>query len=146
MSSIFCPRTPVPISDAPLWVCLASTTVQAGFPSPAEEFGAKRIDLVTVLIKHPQATHILGVSGNSMVEEGINDGDLLVVDKAERPVHDDIVVAVLDAEFTVKKLYSRHGHMRLRAGNRTYPDIVPRDGQTIELWGVVRASIKVFKR
>lgn len=136
----------MPISDAPAWVILASTSVQAGFPSPAEEFGAKRLDLTTILIKHPQATHILGVAGFSMVEEGICDGDLLVVDKAETPQHDDIVVAVLDAEFTVKKLHKRHGHMRLKAGNRTYPDIIPRDGQTIELWGVVRACIKVFKR
>ncbi len=146
MYSEFFPRTPVPISDAPIWLLQASTSVQAGFPSPAEEFGAKRLDLSARLIKHPQATHLLGVSGNSMVEEGINDGDLLIVDKALRPEHDDIVVAVLDSEFTVKKLEKRFGHVRLKAGNPTYPDIIPRDGQTIEVWGVVTASIKIFKR
>jgi len=79
-----------------------------------------------------------------MEGHGIFDGDILVVNKALRPQHNHIVVAIVDGEFTVKQLYQRSGRMCLKAGNHTYPDIVPREGQTIETWGVVVAAIKRF--
>ena len=72
--------------------------------------------------------------------------DVMVVDRAVRPLHGHIVVAQVEGEFTVKYLHCRHGLVRLVAANPTYPDIVPRDGQTLEVWGVVTASIKQFKR
>jgi DNA polymerase V len=102
------------------------------------------LDLTQILVKHPQATYLLRVAGNSMREAGIDDGDTLVVDKAVKPRHGHVVVAVVDGEFTVKYLYQRAGSMRLKAANPTFPNIVPREGQTIEVWGVVSSCIKRF--
>ena len=118
--------------------------VFAGFPSPAEDLGAQRIDLSATLIKHPQATFLLRARGDSMRDAGIFDGNILVVDRAVKPRHNHIVVAVVDGDFTVKQLYQRLGRIKLKAANPTFPDIVPRDGQTIEVWGVVTATVKQF--
>ena len=136
--------TPVPLSSAPLLARLLVNRVCAGFPSPAEDLGAQRIDLAQVLITHPQATFILRARGHSMMEAGIFDNDLLVVNRALVPRHRHIVVAVVDGDFTVKRLYQLGGRIKLQAANPTFPDIVPRDGQLLEVWGVVTASIKQF--
>ena len=144
MSSIFVLKTPVLISENPLLAVMLANRVCAGFPSPAEDLGAKRIDLVQVLVVHPQATYFLRASGHSMVEAGIFDNDIMVVDRAIKPRHNHIVVAVVDGDFTVKRLYQRAGRIKLKAANPTFPDIVPKEGQTIEVWGVVTSSIKQF--
>jgi DNA polymerase V len=128
----------------PLEGTLVRGTVHAGFPSPAEDLGAQRIDLAQLLIKHSQATYFLRAAGHSMTEAGIFDRDILVVDRAIKPRSGHIVVAVVDGEFTVKQLYQRAGRMKLKAANPTFPDITPKDGQTIEVWGVVTSSIKQF--
>lgn len=137
-------RQPVALSERSLVLPLAGDKVRAGFPSPAEDFTVKRIDLTQELVTHPQATFLLRVSGDSMREAGIFDGDILVVNKALKPRHGQVVVAVVDGEFTVKHLYHRAGRVKLRAANATYPDITPKEGQTLEVWGVVTASIKRF--
>src|SRR5690606_11074614 len=116
---------PVPVSISPLILPLAEATVRAGFPSPAADFSVRRLDLNDILITHPQATFLLRVRGDSMRDIGIDDGDTLVVDRALTPQHGSIVVAVLDGEFTVKQLYKRAGRFKLKAGNPTYPDIIP---------------------
>lgn len=121
-----------------LWI---EGSVKAGFPSPALEFDCRPVDLATILIRHPQATFLIRASGLSMLGAGINDGDLLVIDRALEAHHGSIVCAVVDANFTVKYLHKRHGKFRLVAADPTIPDIVPRDGQTVEIWGVVTASI-----
>jgi DNA polymerase V len=144
MNSIVSASQPVLISDAPLLALLIRNRVCAGFPSPAEDLGANRIDLTQVLITHPQATYFLRASGHSMVEAGIFDNDILVVDRAIKPRNNHIVVAVVDGDFTVKQLYQRQGRIKLKAANPTFPDIVPKEGQTIEIWGVVTSSIKQF--
>ena len=123
---------------------LIRNRVCAGFPSPAEDLGAQRIDLTQMLITHAQATYFLRASGYSMIEAGIFDNDILVVDRAIKHRHDHIVVAVVDGDFTVKRLYQRAGRIKLKAANPTFADIVPKDGQTIEVWGVVTATIKQF--
>ena len=79
-----------------------------------------------------------------MTEAGIFDGDILVIDRAIKPCNTHIVVAIVDGEFTVKQLYQRAGRMKLKAANPTYPDITPKEGQTIEVWGVVTSTIKQF--
>ena len=144
MTSSISTLQPVPISETPLLVLLLKNRVTAGFPSPAEDLGAQRIDLTQVLITHPQATYFLRASGHSMVEAGIFDGDILVVDRAVKPRHNHVVVAVVDGDFTVKRLYQRAGRTKLKAANPTFADIVPKEGQTIEVWGVVTSSIKQF--
>ena len=120
-------------------------TVRAGFPSPAADFAVKRHDLNELLITHPAATFMWQVGGLSMIELGIFDGDVLVVNRALTPKHGDVVVAEIDGDFTVKQFYRRNGLMQLRAGNPTYPPIIFRDGQTMTICGVVTATIKRFR-
>lgn len=79
-----------------------------------------------------------------MREAGIDDGSIIAVDRAIRPKHGCIVVALVDGECTVKYLYQRAGRMKLRAANPTYPDIIPRDSQTVVVWGVVTGCVKLF--
>ena len=144
MTSSISSQQPVPISEAPLLVLLLQNRVNAGFPSPAEDLGAQRIDLTQLLITHAQATYFLRATGHSMMEADIFDKDILVVDRAIKPRHNHIVVAVVDGDFTVKRLYQRAGRIKLKAANPTFADIVPKEGQTIEVWGVVTSSIKQF--
>ncbi|RYF79530.1 MAG: translesion error-prone DNA polymerase V autoproteolytic subunit [Comamonadaceae bacterium] len=138
-------NAPAKLVSTPVVLLLATNSVRAGFPSPADDYACKRIDLNDILVTHPQATFMIRVAGDSMREEGIEDGDVLVVNRAIKPRHGHVVVAVLDGEFTVKKLYQRAGRMKLRAANPTYPDIIPSDGQTLEVWGVVTSCIKQFR-
>lgn len=119
--------------------------VRAGFPSPAEDCQSKRIDVLERLVKHPQATYSMRVRGESMREAGIFDGDVLLVDRAIKPAHGQIVVAVVDCEFTCKQLWLRGGHLKLKAANPTFADITPSEGQTVEIWGVVIGSVRQFK-
>ena len=96
MNSVILANIPVPFSDAPLLARLLRSRVCAGFPSPAEDLGAQRIDLTQMLVVHPQATYFLRASGQSMVEAGIFDNDIMVVDRAIKPRHNPIVVAIVD--------------------------------------------------
>jgi len=144
MNSVLNFDLPVLASSVPLEANLIKGFVQAGFPSPAEDLGAQRVDLTQLLIKHSQATYFLRASGHSMTEVGIFDNDILVVDRAIKPRNTHIVVAIVDGDFTVKQLYQRAGRIKLKSANPTYPDITPKDGQTIEVWGVVTSSIKQF--
>jgi DNA polymerase V len=93
------------------------------------------------LIKHPQATFMLRVSGQSMRDAGILDGSVVLVDKAIQPESGHIVIAVVDGDFTCKTLQTGAEGFRLIAANPDFADIVPTEGQTIEVWGVVVASI-----
>jgi DNA polymerase V len=136
---------PHPIAIAqgpPVHVLDLMVTVRAGFPSPAEDLGAKRIDLTARLIKHPQATYLMKARGDSMREAGIFDGDVLVVDRAIEARSGHVVIAVIEGEFVCKTLSIQAGRIKLKAANPGHPDIVPRDGQTMEIWGVVTAAIK----
>lgn len=138
---------PQPVApSAGVLLPLAGASVQAGFPSPAADFGETRIDLVAELITHPQATYVVRVRGMSMIEAGIDDNDILVVNRALKPVSGHIVVAVVDGDLTVKYLHVRAGRMKLKAANPTFPEISFKDGQTVEVWGVVTSCIKQFVR
>ena len=146
MSSIASASIVVRPEAGGLFLPMATATVRAGFPSPAADFGETRIDLVAELIAHPQATYLLRVRGLSMVDAGLGDNDIIVVDRALKPSSGNIVVAVVDGDFTVKYLQMRAGRIKLKAANPTFPDIVPKDGQTVEVWGVVTACVKQFLR
>lgn len=119
---------------------LYAEPVQAGFPSPAQGYEQKAIDLNELMVTNPPATFFVRAQGDSMVDAGIRDGDLLVVDFSQPAKHGDIVIARLDDGFTVKRLHRRRQQVRLCAENRSmgYPPITPQDGQTLEIIGVVR--------
>lgn len=129
----------LPLPD--IWLQAARVSVAAGFPSPAEDHQVDRIELMSQLVRHPQATFFVRIQGDSMQGAGILDGSVVLVDRAIKPRHGHIVVAVVDGEFTCKRLHQRGTTLRLRPENPTFPDIVPRDGQTVEIWGVVVAHI-----
>ena len=112
--------------------------VRAGLPQMEDQTaGQEMVGVEDYLIRHPERTVFCRVRGESMREAGIFDGDMLVVNKALKPRHGQVVVAVVDGEFTVKYLYQRAGRVKLKAANATYPDITPKEGQEIEIWGVV---------
>ena len=138
------PQQPVPVSHVPVMVQLLQNQVQAGFPSPAEDLGAERINLAELLQTDRQDTFFMRASGQSMVNVGIHDQDILVIRRSKRPRHGHIVVATVDGEFTVKQLYKKAGRIKLQAANPTFPDIIPKDGQSIDVWGVVTSTIKIF--
>ena len=120
-------------------------TVPAGFPSPAADFVVKRHDLNDLLITHPAATFMWEARGLSMINLGIANGDILVVNRALTPVHKNIVIAEVDSDFTVKQFYKHNGLVQLRSGNPTFAPILFRDGQTMTICGVVTAAIKRFR-
>ena len=128
-------RLPLPIVEQ---------SIRAGFPSPAEDFATKRHDLNELLITHPLATFFWKVSGQSMIEAGIDDGDILIVNRALVPAHRNIVVAQVDGDFVVKYLHSRNGRVKLVPANPTFPELTFRDGQTLTICGVVTSTIKRF--
>ena len=123
---------------------MLEVSLQAGFPSPADDFAVKRHDLNELLITHPLATFFWRVAGTSMAEAGIDDGDILAVNRALTPEHRNIVVAQIDGDFTVKYLHKRGGRIKLVAANPTFPDITFKDGQTLTICGVVTCTIKRF--
>ena len=120
----------------------AEHSMPAGFPSPAADFEVGSVNLVEHMGLDQPSTFIARVRGLSMIGKGIDDGDLLVINKALAPQHGQTVVAVIDNELTCKTLYQRHGVVKLQAANPDFPDIVPKEGQTMTIWGVVTAVIK----
>lgn len=132
------------IQPAALLLPLAAGKVPCGFPSPADDFLVKRLDLNDLLITHPQATFFWQASGDSMREAGIFSDDILVVNRALIPRHGHIVVAQVDSDFTVKRLFKRAGRVKLEPANPTFPVITFKDDQQLIICGVVVASIKRF--
>ncbi len=124
---------------------LTESPTQAGFPSPAADHRIQRVDLNAELVQHEEATLLVRVRGESMRDVGIFDGNILVVDKSLTPVHGDIVVAILDDEFTCKKLYCRDGLVKLQPANPDFPEIVPQEGQELRIWGVVTSTVTRFR-
>jgi DNA polymerase V len=141
----FVAMTPIPVSGAPSLVNLIRNKVKAGFPSPAEDLGVVRLDLTKLIGADEEDAYFMWVSGDSMIQFGIFDGDLVLIRKRKRPRHGQIVIACLDRDFLVKKLYKKPDGTRLQAGNPEVPDIVLQEGQTLEVWGVVTNTVRMFK-
>lgn len=116
--------------------------VQAGFPSPAEEELADSISLDEFLIRKPEATFMLRVSGDSMIDAGIQPGDLVLVERGRTPKDHDIVVAQVDDEWTLKYFVKDSNGVRLEAANRKYKPIVP--SRSLLVGGVVSAVIRKY--
>jgi DNA polymerase V len=122
------------------------TWVAAGFPSPADDHLDRDLDLHELLIQHPAATYYVRLSGDSMLGAGLYDGDILIVDRSLEPKHTDIVIAVLNGELTVKRLFRRGDLVQLRPVNHRYPIITVTPDQELLIWGVVTGSIRQFHR
>lgn len=116
--------------------------VPAGFPSPADDYLEGELDLNELLIRNPSATFYVRLAGDSMIKAGLFDGDILVVDRAVKARHKHIVVAVLDGELTVKRLWSRGGLVELRPENPAYQPIKIGEGQELTVWGVVIGCVR----
>ncbi len=102
-------------------------------------------DFNALLVENPVATFTVRISGKSMTGAGIFPGDIAVVNRAREPKNGDIVLAVVDREFTIKRYRSRNGKITLQAENSRYPDIEITDGMDFQVWGVVSSSIRMLK-
>ena len=119
--------------------------VSAGFPSPAQDYVEKALDLNELCIKHPAATYFVRVEGESMIEAGILDGDILVVDRSLTANHGDIVIAELSGEMTVKQLELRP-QVRLVARNNAYPAIENLEESELAIFGVVTNVVRALQK
>ena len=115
--------------------------VPAGFPSPADDYVERRLSLDEHLIQHRESTFFMRVSGESMRDLGIFDGDLLVVDRATPAANGSVVVAVVDGEFTVKQLRHTPKGKVLGSAHPSYPDIQVGHEQELHIWGVVTWNV-----
>jgi DNA polymerase V len=116
---------------------LVSASVEAGFPSPADDHMERGIDLNEELIRNPAATFLVRVKGESMRDAGIHAGDVLIVDKSLTPTDRKIVVAMIDGNFTVKRFRKRGGQVFLEAENPEFAPIEVTEGQELSIFGVV---------
>jgi len=118
-----------------------STFVAAGFPSPAEDYMEGKLDLNAYLVKNPSATFFVRAAGDSMLGAGIHAGDILIVDRSLEVVNKKIVVAVVNGEFTVKRIFIADGGIVLMPENKKYKSLHIKKEMNFEVWGVVKSVI-----
>ena len=123
---------------------LLNDSVSAGFPSPADDYTEENIDLNEHLISNPSSTFFLRVKGDSMINAGIKDKDLIIVDKSLIAKPGDIVIAMIDGEFTIKRLSIKNDELYLKAENHNYPDFRFKNYINVQIWGVVIYSIHSY--
>ncbi len=121
-----------------------SARVPAGFPSPADDYLDRSLDLNDLLVRHPSATFFVRVSGDSMTGAGIHSGDILVVDRTETARHGSIVIAALNGELTVKRLFREGGRVLLESENPAYAPIEVKEGMDFEVWGVALHVVRTL--
>ena len=127
-----------------LKIPLLSDAISAGFPSPADDYTEENIDLNDHLISNPFSTFFLRVKGDSMINAGIQDKDLIILDKSLTAKPGNIIIAMIDGEFTIKRLSIRNNELYLKAENNTYPDFKFKTHIDIQIWGVVVYSIHSY--
>lgn len=139
-------QSPVALTSAliPFTAPLFQCRIPAGFPSPATDYIDDHLDLNEYLIQHKAASFLFTVQGDSMRDAGIVDGDKVVVDRSIEPQHNQIVVAVVDGEFTIKRLYRKNGRVELRAENPTFKPICFTAESKLEIWGVVVGVVRRY--
>jgi len=131
-------EAPVPFQKrTSLRLPLVSASVEAGFPSPADDHMERGIDLNEELIRNPAATFLVRVKGESMRDAGIHAGDVLIVDKSLTPTDRKIVVAMIDGNFTVKRFRKVNGKVFLEAANDSFDPIEVGEDQELTIWGAV---------
>jgi DNA polymerase V len=128
---------PIMFETPPVLIPLMSHRIPAGFPNPADDYIEDRIDLNKHLILHREATFVLRVSGWSMINAGIHDGDEIIVDRALTPRHGNVIVAVVNNDLTIKRLHYTEQGIRLVPENPDFPDIIIKPDEELQIWGVV---------
>ncbi|MDC3148039.1 LexA family transcriptional regulator [Prochlorococcus sp. AH-716-I07] len=123
---------------------LLNDSVSAGFPSPADDYTEENVDLNEHLISNPFSTFFLRVKGDSMINAGIKDKDLIIVDKSLIAKPGNIVIAMIDGEFTIKRLSIKNDELYLKAENHNYPDFRFKNHIDVQIWGVVIYSIHSY--
>jgi DNA polymerase V len=131
-----------PENETKYKVAIAGSPVHAGFPSPADDFLENRLDLNDLLIKNPSSTFYARVSGESMAGDGINDGDLLVIDKSLSPYTNCMAVCYIDGEFTLKRVKIEDSCVWLIPSNERFKPIKVDINNEFIIWGVVTYIIK----
>lgn len=121
---------------------LADGGIKAGFPSPAQDFMDAAIDLNKELVKHPASTFYGRVRGDSMIDAGVCDGDVLIIDKSLEPHDGDMAVCFIDGEFTIKYIRMEKDAIRLVPANEKYETITVTKDNEFLIWGIVTYSIK----
>tara|TARA_Y100000768_G_C23960609_1_gene675143 strand:- start:1172 stop:1603 length:432 start_codon:yes stop_codon:yes gene_type:complete len=116
--------------------------ISAGFPSPSDDFKETRISLDRELVKNKEATFYARVSGDSMVGAGLDDGDLLVIDRSKNPENGKIAICLVDGEFTVKRIKKEKNRLYLKPENKKYKPIELREENELIIWGIVEYVIK----
>lgn len=116
---------------------LFDTYIPAGFPSPAQDYMEEDIDLQKLLVKHPLATFLVKVKGESMINDFIPEGALLVVDRSLKPQHNDIIVGVVNGEFTVKRLLKTPQQIILQPANPSFKPMPITEEMNFIVWGIV---------
>lgn len=132
------------VTNKKIKIPFVESSVKAGFPSPADDYSDKRIDLNEELIKSPTSTFFVRVSGDSMKDSGILNGSTLVVDRSVAVSNGKIIVALLNGEFTVKRFHKDQSKILLIAENPEYETIEVSSEDDFEVWGVVIHSIHSF--
>lgn len=117
------------------------SSVSAGFPSPADDFVENMLDLNQHLVKHPAATFFVKADGDSMIGAGIHSGDTLIVDRSVQPRDGNVILAVVDGDFTVKTLHQARGSIFLMPENGRYPAIKIKKEMDFSVWGVVTSVV-----
>ncbi len=121
---------------------MAHDGIHAGFPSPATDYMTQAIDLNKELVRHPAATFYGRVVGDSMIDAGVEEGDILVIDRALEAKDGDMAVCFVEGEFTLKRLRFHEGGVTLVPANERYQEIEVREGMDFRMWGVVTYVIK----
>ena len=121
---------------------LVEQGISAGFPSPADDFKEVRISLDKELVKNKEATFYAKVSGDSMVGAGLDDGDLLVIDRSLSPENGKIAICFIDGDFTVKRIKKEKNKLYLMPENKKYKPIELKEENELTVWGVVEYVIK----
>ena len=132
----------VPKTDNGIGQWLAEEGISAGFPSPADDFKEIRISLDKELVKNKEATFYARVSGDSMIGAGLDDGDLLVIDRSKSPENGKITICLVDGEFTVKRIKKEKNKLYLMPENKKYKPIELKEENELIIWGVVEYVIK----
>lgn len=133
-------------TDVSLSLPFAEGGIKAGFPSPAQDYLDLAIDLNKELVRHPASTFYGRVSGESMIDAGLHDGDIVVIDKAITPYDGAMAVCFIDGEFTIKYIELHTDYIMLIPANKAFDPIKVTPGNDFIIWGIVTASVHQYSR